>query len=620
MFKIVLSFLSIINGQPLYMDNQVQEDYTPILGYHSIDTFTDSTTITIEDFRDQVEYLTDTAKCNWITMETFSNYIENQEKLPTNTCIMNFDDGKSTQYHSGLCTLNTHNVAATYYIATQNIGSNSYHLTSDEISNLYNIGHTIGAHTLTHAHLSELTYEEQEDEILQSKVELENMGYSITSFAYPYGEYNDDTLDIIRKSDYILTRDTSQDIWKDIRTPVISFNDDYLLHFHYIKPEGFSGTELWQKIKYTGWWQFEDNYKLINDDDGDIIVASKLSLLPTDTSFGILALYDIGDEISTQFITKYDGSFTLDMIVYNSTSIIGFDVIIDGITYSPQSHHYTSEYSLKYTIGIYDYYNFYVNILSLIPGIHTLNILNTGGKKMYLDKFRLFSNVNQDFQDVAYYKDCDPEIDDYCSCSEIITPSPTSYEPDPTCEFGILSGDICCLSSCGTCGGSGCGNREGGGSGCCSGTIASDNNSCDNQGAPCVVKIEPELEPDPTCEFGILSKDVCCSLTCGTCGGSGCGDREGGGSSCCSGTIISDNNSCDNQGAPCVIQSEIELEPDPTCENGILSDNVCCDLTCGTCGGSGCGDREGGSHSCCSGTITSDNNSCDNQGAPCIIN
>uniref|UniRef100_A0A7S0FVJ3 Uncharacterized protein n=1 Tax=Pyrodinium bahamense TaxID=73915 RepID=A0A7S0FVJ3_9DINO len=39
------------------------------------------------------------------------------------------------------------------------------------------------------------------------------------------------------------------------------------------------------------------------------------------------------------------------------------------------------------------------------------------------------------------------------------------------CSNGILNGKACCAASCGTCGGSGCGGRPGGGAKCCTGRI-----------------------------------------------------------------------------------------------------------------------------------------------------
>ncbi len=62
-----------------------------------------------------------------------------------------------------------------------------------------------------------------------------------------------------------------------------------------------------------------------------------------------------------------------------------------------------------------------------------------------------------------------------------------------------------------------------------------------------------EDETDPTCEFGIIKDNICCSPECGECGGQGCGSRPGGGSDCCGGPIVSKGLSCEDNVAPCVI-------------------------------------------------------------------
>jgi hypothetical protein len=60
-----------------------------------------------------------------------------------------------------------------------------------------------------------------------------------------------------------------------------------------------------------------------------------------------------------------------------------------------------------------------------------------------------------------------------------------------------------------------------------------------------------------TCQAagGIVNGDVCCAGTCGTCGGGGCGDRDGGSSSCCVGTITRSEVQCADTGGtpPCLL-------------------------------------------------------------------
>ena len=58
----------------------------------------------------------------------------------------------------------------------------------------------IGAHTVHHPMLTNLSGKEQEEEISRSKRDLENMiGKPITSFSYPHGKYSDETLQIVKR-------------------------------------------------------------------------------------------------------------------------------------------------------------------------------------------------------------------------------------------------------------------------------------------------------------------------------------------------------------------------------------------------------------------------------------
>lgn len=59
---------------------------------------------------------------------------------------------------------------------------------------------------------------------------------------------------------------------------------------------------------------------------------------------------------------------------------------------------------------------------------------------------------------------------------------------------------------------------------------------------------------------------------------------------------------------------------DPTCATGMLLGNTCCKIECGSCGGSGCGDRPGGESNCCSSYIKDANKSCEDSVPPCMVN
>lgn len=66
-------------------------------------------------------------------------------------------------------------------------------------------------------------------------------------------------------------------------------------------------------------------------------------------------------------------------------------------------------------------------------------------------------------------------------------------------------------------------------------------------------KPNTRIQRDPTCAFGIRSKNICCAASCGRCGGTGCSTLPGGSENCCGTNIINANYSCNLSTAPCLI-------------------------------------------------------------------
>ena len=53
---------------------------------------------------------------------------------------------------------------------------------------------------------------------------------------------------------------------------------------------------------------------------------------------------------------------------------------------------------------------------------------------------------------------------------------------------------------------------------------------------------------------GVQFEDACCSLSCGTCGGLGCGQRDGGRDECCVGIIRDNGLLCsESNSSPCIV-------------------------------------------------------------------
>ncbi len=63
---------------------------------------------------------------------------------------------------------------------------------------------TVGCHTCSHPHLSTLTVKEQQNELADCKADLEQLlGTQIRHLAFPHGDYNTDTLHIVKELGFI---------------------------------------------------------------------------------------------------------------------------------------------------------------------------------------------------------------------------------------------------------------------------------------------------------------------------------------------------------------------------------------------------------------------------------
>jgi hypothetical protein len=136
--------------------------------------------------------------------------------------------------------------------------------------------------------------------------------------------------------------------------------------------------------------------------------------------------------------------------------------------------------------------------------------------------------------------------------------------PDPHCHngiegFGSATYDICCTKSCGICGGTGCSLRPGGAKDCCAENILNSGIPCSLASAPCLMA-KPTPTPDPYCHHGIIGygpnhSELCCTKSCGKCGGTGCSLRPGGAKDCCTGNILDSKVLCKTSSAPCIVHT-----------------------------------------------------------------
>lgn len=137
--------------------------------------------------------------------------------------ILNFDDGRKTQFTHAKPILDKYGFKATFYIVCNYIEKKPGFMNWEEVRQLYEEGHDIGSHSMDHLDLSKLSTKDLKYEIGESKKCLEDHGINVTSFAYPFNKGSTDrnVINIVAKY-YNLARTAGSPItylhcdgWKD---------------------------------------------------------------------------------------------------------------------------------------------------------------------------------------------------------------------------------------------------------------------------------------------------------------------------------------------------------------------------------------------------------------------
>jgi peptidoglycan/xylan/chitin deacetylase (PgdA/CDA1 family) len=117
---------------------------------------------------------------------------------------LNFDDGWLSTFNNGLPILNAAGLRSTQYIVTGflNKSADGY-ISTAQMLQMQAWGHEIGSHSKTHPQLPTLTEVQIRDEVIGSRNSLIGLtGGTISSFAYPYGEYNSLIVNIAKEAGY----------------------------------------------------------------------------------------------------------------------------------------------------------------------------------------------------------------------------------------------------------------------------------------------------------------------------------------------------------------------------------------------------------------------------------
>jgi peptidoglycan/xylan/chitin deacetylase (PgdA/CDA1 family) len=183
----------------------------PIITYHGIGDKGAPLWTSVETFNDHMKALSDNG---WrtITLGEMIARIRSGKNFKEKTCVLTFDDGYESVYSLAWPVLQRYKFTATVFLITGHCGKTNQWpgqpdtvavenlLSWEQVRELSANSIEFGAHTSSHASLTNLTPDKLVEELANSKEAIErHTGTPCKVFAYPYGDFNSAVVNFVRR-------------------------------------------------------------------------------------------------------------------------------------------------------------------------------------------------------------------------------------------------------------------------------------------------------------------------------------------------------------------------------------------------------------------------------------
>jgi peptidoglycan-N-acetylglucosamine deacetylase len=223
----------------------------------------------------------------------------------TKALILSFDDGMVADRRL-VKLMNKYGLTGTFHLNSNKLGTKDY-LTKEEIQVVYK-GHEVSAHTANHPNLPDISRAEVLYEVGEDRWELERVsGDLVRGMAYPFGNYNDSVVEIIRSlgieyartvedtysfgipGDFLKWNPTIHPFGKAYFTPGNPENDKkelagfYQVVNHFLTTDSLALLDVWgHSWENDGegdrWSEMEKFFKMVSGDPG-IFYTTQIGLV-----------------------------------------------------------------------------------------------------------------------------------------------------------------------------------------------------------------------------------------------------------------------------------------------------------------------------------------------------
>ncbi len=175
------------------------------LMYHRFGDGTYPTTnITMEQFKAHLDALKQ-ANIEIISMDRFMDYINKGQEFPENMALITIDDGYRSFFQNAWPIISAQKIPVTLFISTEALDAKDPDsMNYEELRQIRNSGLvTFGGHGHAHNSFIRSPLETIRADIEKSQRRLkEELGITTPYFSFPYGEYNQETIKLVKEMGY----------------------------------------------------------------------------------------------------------------------------------------------------------------------------------------------------------------------------------------------------------------------------------------------------------------------------------------------------------------------------------------------------------------------------------
>lgn len=169
--------------------------------------------LSLEEFEQRITYLK--KHYNFMRLEDYMIALKDGSNIPENAVVLTFDDGFKDVIDSAYPVLKKLDIPFALFLTTGLLDTERM-LTNDDIKSLAKDSLiSWGAHSVSHRWLTNMSLEDAESEIVESKKEIKKLIGTenilpVRLFCYPDGKYNDDIIELLKTDGFIAACSTKR--------------------------------------------------------------------------------------------------------------------------------------------------------------------------------------------------------------------------------------------------------------------------------------------------------------------------------------------------------------------------------------------------------------------------